>query len=572
LLSHLYTLRGDLYLRQEESAKGIADLETASKLDPDNSETEILLLHAYRAEEHKLRTPPPWSEDRQRQIQQLGDKIEALEGVLGTHRKSASVWLHLNGSNIDLDRVDKARKSSEGPLSLADLADVYFSSGAACGFGCPTRFATHRIAVSAEEPAAGVAVHLHFEVGAEREHVFRYVHFANHGRLNLSPHDRGSWSWVDTSHDEAVFAPETAQITWSVSAPSTLRLISTQVVPNALDLQAVSKATALWSQDYPGDTWIGRFGWKDQHASPLSFAADAYLNEMRTTLNYGYDANGNLLGSAAQSKSSSNAFLYDSNGKLVDSGILGATDPSVRLLQAIKVSQRNAAAIGSQSLIKKKEVFAVGVNGDGARFERLKHAAEDAQRVSVALHGLDFRSTALVNTAATRQKILTELSRVVQASRTGDLFVFYFSGHGFTDINGRPVLVTGETTGGAIETLSLEEINNVLSFHRGRAIVLLDNCLNQAQWDSGAHERPVAGPNRPIFILAGSPGSRVIESSRLGSGLFTSTLLQFLGQQELRSNPEFDLDAMFRFTAAETSRLARDLYGVDQRPQLLLLQ
>jgi CxxC motif-containing protein (DUF1111 family) len=32
-----------------------------------------------------------------------------------------------------------------------------------------------------------------------------------------------------------------------------------------------------------GTTGIGRFGWKDQHASLLSFAADAYLNEMGIT-------------------------------------------------------------------------------------------------------------------------------------------------------------------------------------------------------------------------------------------------------------------------------------------------
>lgn len=32
-----------------------------------------------------------------------------------------------------------------------------------------------------------------------------------------------------------------------------------------------------------GQTRIGRFGWKDQHASLLSFAADAYLNEMGIT-------------------------------------------------------------------------------------------------------------------------------------------------------------------------------------------------------------------------------------------------------------------------------------------------
>src|SRR3989441_11434862 len=33
----------------------------------------------------------------------------------------------------------------------------------------------------------------------------------------------------------------------------------------------------------PGQTSVGRFGWKDQHASLLSFAGDAYLNEMGIT-------------------------------------------------------------------------------------------------------------------------------------------------------------------------------------------------------------------------------------------------------------------------------------------------
>jgi CxxC motif-containing protein (DUF1111 family) len=35
--------------------------------------------------------------------------------------------------------------------------------------------------------------------------------------------------------------------------------------------------------EVPGKTGVGRFGWKDQHASLLSFSADAYLNEMGIT-------------------------------------------------------------------------------------------------------------------------------------------------------------------------------------------------------------------------------------------------------------------------------------------------
>jgi CxxC motif-containing protein (DUF1111 family) len=33
----------------------------------------------------------------------------------------------------------------------------------------------------------------------------------------------------------------------------------------------------------PGQNRVGRFGWKDQHGSLLSFVSDAYLNEMEVT-------------------------------------------------------------------------------------------------------------------------------------------------------------------------------------------------------------------------------------------------------------------------------------------------
>ena len=43
------------------------------------------------------------------------------------------------------------------------------------------------------------------------------------------------------------------------------------------------KTIAVPVLEAPGTNRIGRFGWKDQHASLLSFAADAYLNEMGIT-------------------------------------------------------------------------------------------------------------------------------------------------------------------------------------------------------------------------------------------------------------------------------------------------
>ena len=38
-----------------------------------------------------------------------------------------------------------------------------------------------------------------------------------------------------------------------------------------------------WLAEAPGQTRVGRFGWKNQQASLLSFAGDAYLNEMGIT-------------------------------------------------------------------------------------------------------------------------------------------------------------------------------------------------------------------------------------------------------------------------------------------------
>ena len=50
----------------------------------------------------------------------------------------------------------------------------------------------------------------------------------------------------------------------------------------------------------PGKTAVGRFGWKDQHASLLSFSADAYLNEMGITSRLQPDEVTNLCNTASE--------------------------------------------------------------------------------------------------------------------------------------------------------------------------------------------------------------------------------------------------------------------------------
>jgi CxxC motif-containing protein (DUF1111 family) len=50
----------------------------------------------------------------------------------------------------------------------------------------------------------------------------------------------------------------------------------------------------------PGQTGVGRFGWKDQHASLLSFSGDAYLNEMGITNRLQPDEVTNLCNAASE--------------------------------------------------------------------------------------------------------------------------------------------------------------------------------------------------------------------------------------------------------------------------------
>jgi CxxC motif-containing protein (DUF1111 family) len=63
---------------------------------------------------------------------------------------------------------------------------------------------------------------------------------------------------------------------------STLLTIA-QNQPDVSDGKIHGEAVQVPVLEAPGQTRIGRFGWKDQHSSLLSFIGDAYLNEMGIT-------------------------------------------------------------------------------------------------------------------------------------------------------------------------------------------------------------------------------------------------------------------------------------------------
>ena len=119
-------------------------------------------------------------------------------------------------------------------------------------------------------------------------------------------HNDGSGNFVDAPggsliNDRAINArlqervPEAEKIRTFRMATNTLGGGFVESIDSAT-LQAIAASQPLQSGglihgeaiqvrllEQPGATSIGRFGWKDQHASLLSFSGDAYLNEMGIT-------------------------------------------------------------------------------------------------------------------------------------------------------------------------------------------------------------------------------------------------------------------------------------------------
>lgn len=95
----------------------------------------------------------------------------------------------------------------------------------------------------------------------------------------------------------------------------------------------------------PGTTRVGRFGWKDQHASLLSFSGDAYLNEMGITNPLFPDEVTNLCNTASEP-----------NDKPGTDG-LADVDHFARFLRATKAPARDARQSATAAAKKGEELF-----------------------------------------------------------------------------------------------------------------------------------------------------------------------------------------------------------------------
>ena len=105
------------------------------------------------------------------------------------------------------------------------------------------------------------------------------------------------------------------------------------------------KAISVPVLESPGKYAIGKFGWKDQHASLLSFAADAYLNEMGITSRLQPDEITSVCDT-----------VKDPEDKTGDDG-LADIDHFARFMRATKAPPRDAKLAQTDDAKKGSELF-----------------------------------------------------------------------------------------------------------------------------------------------------------------------------------------------------------------------
>jgi len=191
----------------------------------------------------------------------------------------------------------------------------------------------------------------------------------------------------------------------------------------------------------------------------------------------------------------------------------------------------------------KRHALFVGVNKySDSTIQNLNYSSEDATELaSVFRHLLKFdRVEKLINPGHSPE-IVDAVNDMTRGLGTGDLFLFFFAGHGFR-VKENHVLVCAKD-----EFLDLEDeyaglqVGRLKKRMRGpwNRMLVLDACQNDIRATRGAdcgiasrdlelihaYDEDVADSGVQIVITSCSEGEKALESSDLKHGLFTSAFL-----------------------------------------------
>ncbi len=197
----------------------------------------------------------------------------------------------------------------------------------------------------------------------------------------------------------------------------------------------------------------------------------------------------------------------------------------------------------------KRWAIVVGAN-EYEYYEGLNYAVRDARDMAetlIAGYGFD-RDTVTLFTddsdtrhTPTAGHILGELEAILSGGKNpsfdeGDLFLFFFSGHGVSTPQGDFLLPT-DARPESVERVGLPVSELIDRFTRAglqNVLIIVDACRTGAENQFGRQLASLGSKTKIAVLLGSAPGSRSWENDRLGHGVFAYHLLQALKDPDLR--------------------------------------
>ena len=239
----------------------------------------------------------------------------------------------------------------------------------------------------------------------------------------------------------------------------------------------------------------------------------------------------------------------------------------------------------------KRVALVVGVNRyQDSRIHPLQYAEEDADQLWAFLRGAGYEVTRL--RSPNGEEILDAAYSVSAGLEPGDLFLFFFAGHG-SDFDGRQLLLGANARllalerGAGMGALRLDVLKDVTSEQAGlHRVFLFDCCRDDLRGGGRGAGRGMAGATayRNIFTREREPGTpdapgsigvllscgedqKAQEIPELGQGIFSGALLALLSESR-RGGAEVKFSEDLKNAVARRMNELAAQHGrpADQRP------
>lgn len=193
----------------------------------------------------------------------------------------------------------------------------------------------------------------------------------------------------------------------------------------------------------------------------------------------------------------------------------------------------------------KQRALVIGL-GEYETLGKLAYSASDAAKVASALRtGFRFPTDSVDlltdddKARLTSKDILGRLDSLLKDPTLdkGDLFIFYFSGHGIGTPDGDFLCSPDTTAENASQTgLNVNDVINRLAAKGLRNVVFIADACRSGKENNFGNLLVEIGRKTNIAVLLGSkPGQKSYESPRLKSGVFTHYLLRALSSEKTRT-------------------------------------